>query len=290
MHKVFDVSLMDDVSAIIEKANKGSKILPEIIKTTSKQNFVVVEDSWWRMLEYVPGVSFDKFNKERAESAGRLTGDLHKKLLDFNYDFKYSILNFHNVDFTISLLKKKLEKNKKNNKKYESLVFMAKEIFDFYKELSGHVDFSKLPRRIVHGDLKASNFRFDENTGKAIAILDLDTFMYDPLAKELGDALRSWCQKGNKYSVEGVGFDIDIYKRALEGYFSSFKEIEKEEKDSVPFGLKVITLDLAARFIIDAFDESYFVLNKDNFENLYEQNKKRAANQLAYYKEITKIL
>ena len=52
-----------------------------------------------------------------------------------------------------------------------------------------------LPERIIHGDLKLNNIRFDETGNKAIAIVDLDTLGVSKIVIDIGDAIRSWCHK-----------------------------------------------------------------------------------------------
>ena len=47
--------------------------------------------------------------------------------------------------------------------------------------------------RVVHGDPKISNIVFARDTNRAVCLIDLDTLTRMPVALELGDALRSWC-------------------------------------------------------------------------------------------------
>ena len=67
----------------------------------------------------------------------------------------------------------------------------------------------------------------------------------------------------------------------LNGYLSVATHLTKREKESLTHGVSLVTLELAARFIIDAFEESYFQKHA-SYANLFEQGYIRAKNQLAF--------
>ena len=45
----------------------------------------------------------------------------------------------------------------------------------------------------MHGDPKISNLMFARDSDRGLCLIDLDTLGPMPIALELGDALRSWC-------------------------------------------------------------------------------------------------
>jgi len=85
----------------------------------------------------------------------------------------------------------------------------------------------------------------------------------------------------------GYEFNMNIYVSALGGYFLTARFLTKEERDAIPHGVKLLTLELAARFVVDAFNENYFVLNSSKYKNLFEQNKKRAENQYEFFQKFS---
>ena len=48
-----------------------------------------------------------------------------------------------------------------------------------------------LPERIAHNDTKLNNVMFDEESGKAICVIDLDTVMPGLVLYDFGDLVRS---------------------------------------------------------------------------------------------------
>ena len=87
--------------------------------------------------------------------------------------------------------------------------------------------------------------------------------------------------------TENVQFDLGVYNSALAGYFSTAKFLTTEEKKSIPLGVKLMSLDLATRFVIDAFNQNYFILDSSKYKSLFEQNKKRAENQFEFFKKFS---
>ena len=71
----------------------------------------------------------------------------------------------------------------------------------------------------------------------------------------------------------------------MEGYFSTALFLTKEEKDAIPIGIKTIILELSARYITDAFEQSYFKLDNNKYSGLYEQNKSKAESLIKLYKD-----
>jgi len=117
-----------------------------------------------------------------------------------------------------------------------------------------------LPSRIIHGDLKISNLRFTGDT--ATSLIDLDTLQRGTLDAELGDALRSWCNRSAEDDPE-PSFDLGLFEAAMRGYVAGARglPLTKAEWASIVPGVERITLELASRFVRDALEERYFGWN-----------------------------
>ena len=284
MNSSFDSLVMQDIWAVTEYLADEGFLTQRVVKTFSGELFLSDGEVWWKMLTFIPGKILSNVSSvAQAKEAGKLVGSFHKALINFKYEFQYQIPHFHDTDFIIKKLNQTLIENEVGEK-YPHLKVLAGEVFDLYAELPKKVD---LPTRVIHGDLKITNVIFDEKGERALALADLDTLMESTIAVELGDALRSWCMPGGEDTHE-VRFDKDVYDNALSGYFSTADFLTPAEKESIPYGVKLITLELSARFITDAFNENYWVLDSSKYESLYEQNKKRAENQIAFLKEFKK--
>jgi hypothetical protein len=69
----------------------------------------------------------------------------------------------------------------------------------------------------------------------------------------------------------------------IRGYFQTANFITTDEKMKIPDGIELMTLELSARYITDAFEETYFTLDELRYPSLYEQNKQKAIAQLQFY-------
>ncbi|KKR78436.1 MAG: hypothetical protein UU24_C0037G0008 [Candidatus Nomurabacteria bacterium GW2011_GWA2_40_9] len=284
MNKIIDPQVMENIEAITKHLVSKNILTGEVVKTIDGELFVKDNTAWWRMLTYIPGVIFSSlYSTEQAEQGGKLIGEFHTALLDCDYEFTYNIPHYHDTDFDMKNLQQTLLENKETEK-YAELKDLGENILAEYRKIKLNVDLSL---RITHQDLKISNIVFDEKGEKVLGLIDLDTLMKSNIAIEMGDALRSWCMKGGE-DTKNPSFDKEIYDATLSGYFTTALFLTEEEKDAIPYGVKLISLGLSARWVTDAFNENYWVLDSSKYKTLFEQNKKRAENQFAFYKEFSK--
>src|SRR5262249_31493875 len=143
--------------------------------------------------------------------------------------------------------------------------------------------FAALPRGHAHGDLKISNVLFTGD-GEAHALLDLDTLGRLPIAFELGDAFRSWCNPLGE-DVAETRFDLEVFAAAVAGYAGA-RALAPEEVASLVPGVETIALELAARFCVDVFEDRYFGWDSAHFPSRREHNRVRACGQLALARAI----
>lgn len=287
MHTLFAPNLMDDICSITEYLYQcGHAITPRVVRTHDGALSVLTGDSWWRALSYVPGETLHSIrSSEEAFRSGRLIGVFHSAFINYNHLFQFTIPHFHDTAYVMRMLIVKLH-DQKHSAHHRALEQDARRILSAYDAL-GLPDTS-LPKRIIHGDLKISNIRFGTHVGMPDTLIDLDTLMHGTIATELGDALRSWCASGDEDDPNLI-IKHDIYRAALEGYFSTAHFLNASERASIVPGMLRVTLELAARFLIDAYEESYFAHDAKRYTTLREQNHARARNQLTLYKNMIRM-
>jgi hypothetical protein len=139
-----------------------------------------------------------------------------------------------------------------------------------------------LPARVVHGDPKLENVRFAAEDGpgaaQAVCMLDLDTCARMPLHFELGDAWRSWCNRGAEDDPSSA-FDLEIFTASWRGYRTAGAHVEAGEREALVFGVEWIALELCARFLVDALRETYFGWDPTRYPGRGEHNLARARGQ-----------
>ena len=72
----------------------------------------------------------------------------------------------------------------------------------------------KLPVRVTHNDTKFENVMIDDQTGKGICVIDLDTVMPGIILFDFGDAVRSGANPSSEDETDlsKVIFRLDIFE------------------------------------------------------------------------------
>lgn len=282
LHKIFSFELLEDIDVVTKYLSGKSVNTPKLIHTKKKRPGHKEGSEIWRVLSYIPGRCLDKFDTKQAQEAAAMVGKFHNALKDLNYKFKFKIPNFHDTGDIIAGLKKINNKNK-NSGKYKLLNKLTKDVAGEYKKVEKSI--SQLPDRVIHGDLKISNVRFEETGHKAVCLIDLDTMGRNKIVYDIGDTVRSWCMVLEKGEV---AFDLALFRAIIKGYMPTAKFLTVSEKLAIKDGIKIVTLELCARYITDAYEEKYFKLDKRKYTSLVEQNSLKAINLINFYEEIKK--
>ena len=94
----------------------------------------------------------------------------------------------------------------------------------------------EIPLRIVHNDTKINNVMFDNESGKAICVVDLDTVMPGLSLSDFGDMVRTTVSdtEEDERDLSMITFDISRFEAMARGYIASAGAIlTKAEKESL---------------------------------------------------------
>ena len=126
----------------------------------------------------------------------------------------------------------------------------------------------ELPTRVTHNDTKYNNILIDDTTGEALCVIDLDTVMPGLSAYDYGDAIRFAASTAaeDETDLSKVTIDMELYELFTGGFVSAAKELLSErELELLPWGARIITLELASRFLADHLDgDKYFKIHREN--------------------------
>lgn len=241
-----------------------------------------VDGHKWRVQTFLPGTTHTTIlNASMAREAGAMFGGFHKSLAGLTYTFKSKKI-LHETEKIFAVFTKTAKKHWKS----ELMKDVAAEVAFVSQEMHKVLLPASLPLRAIHGDPKISNLLFDD-TGKASGVVDLDTCNRRPLLVETGDMFRSWC--GVEEDDPNNAFRLDIFKAGWKGYAKAADGfITARERKLVPKSVATITLELASRFLVDYFEDSYFGWDSSRYESRRAHNLARARGQLALYRDIWK--
>ena len=234
----------------------------------------------WRIMSHVDGHSFDRVTgPAMAAEAGAMAARFHVALAGCPHEFVHVRAGVHDTGAHLARLEALVGTGGKPELDAE-----AAAILEHARSLPS---WPELPRRVTHGDLKLSNVLFDGATPpRAVALIDLDTLGRQTLAYEIGDALRSWCNRGGEDDTQ-ARFDPDVFAAAVTGYLGTMgSSIHAEERASLVPGLETVACELAARFSVDAYEDRYFGWDATRFATRVEHNRVRALGQLDLARQV----
>jgi Ser/Thr protein kinase RdoA (MazF antagonist) len=137
-------------------------------------------------------------------------------------------------------------------------------------------------RRLIHGDPKVDNLLFDESGDRALCLIDLDTVQPGLLHHDIGDCLRSCCNRAGEAGADSVRFDLALCEALLAGYAETTAGLlSNAEIDLVTPAIRLIPLELGIRFLTDHLQGDRYFRVCHRGENLT-----KARRQLALVADI----
>lgn len=282
LHPVFDPAVNLNLERVTEVLAAQGLVTPRLLRTADARAWVTLEDRHWRLLSFVDGTSAEAVDSPaRAQAAGALLGRFHLALATFVDALPCVRPPVHEPDRHFAALAAARARHPTHRLAAE-VAPIAEDIAGLYATLP---TIPVEPLRLVHGDPKISNLLFaPDGTGRCL--LDLDTLARAPLAYELGDAFRSWCNPGAE-DAAASSFAAALFEAALGGYATAGRRfMTAEERAAVVPATVAITLELSARFATDALEERYFGWTPARWPARGEHNLARARNQLAAARDL----
>lgn len=123
-----------------------------------------------------------------------------------------------------------------------------------------------LPERVTHNDTKINNVLLDDATGEGTCVIDLDTVMPGLAAYDFGDMVRTaTCPAPeDETDLSKVYMQFPLFEALARGYLSSAAAfLTPEEKESLAVAGKLITFEIAIRFLTDYLSgDTYFKVHR----------------------------
>ncbi len=246
------------------------------------------EDGYWRMYRYVEGAtSYDAVEKpEDFYESAVAFGHFQKMLADFPAATLHeTIPNFHN---TIDRLRK-FKQAVAEDVMHRVQEVQAEIRFVLDREEDCHVlcdmlSSGELPLRVTHNDTKLNNIMIDNETGKGICVIDLDTVMPGSALYDFGDSIRFGASTGaeDEKDLSKISCDLELFALYTKGFVEGCEgALTDTEIRMLPMGAKLMTLECGIRFLTDYLEgDHYFKIQRP------EHNLDRTRTQFKLVKDM----
>lgn len=255
---------------------------PEIIPTRQGGDFVFDDSGGlWRALTFIAGTHHlsPPLGTEEARELGRALGYFHsitatldpRRLIDTLPDFHLAPVYLDAFDAA------------RNQRPQicaapdlaEAIAFVEARR-ELVLPLEAAKNSGRLSPAVIHGDPKLDNVLISDATGHAVSLIDLDTVKPGLRLYDLGDMLRSCCNRAREdEDPTAVHFDLDLCRAALEGYTSEARPVlTAGDLEHGYDAIHLLPFELGLRFLTDhLLDNRYFRVSAPN------QNLRRAEVQ-----------
>ena len=243
---------------------------------------------FWRLFTFIEGsVAVDEVKDiNQAYEAAKAIGEFQLYLSDLDTNLiGESIPKFHHIGWRYENLELAIREDRANRVgEVAKEIAFAREVESIKTEMLSLLDANLLPVRVVHNDTKINNVLFDQDSGKAICVIDLDTVMPGSVLYDFGDMVRTFTSPApeDETDFSKVFSRMEIYEGLVKGYLEGAASfITPLETKYLILGAKVITLIMGVRFLTD-------YLNGDVYYKIQysEQNLNRCRNQFKLLADI----
>jgi Ser/Thr protein kinase RdoA (MazF antagonist) len=288
VNAIFPPEMHGNIVAVTERLAAAGLVSPRLLPTRDGTAYLTTAGGGvWRMLSHIYGESFDVVGGvEQVRAAGELVGRFHAAVEGMRHVFVGMRAGVHDTPRHLARLEEAVATHGGHR-----LIAEVRPLADAIRAGAAALPpLPALPPRICHGDLKFNNIMFagrvPPDDARAICLIDLDTVGPLPLAYELGDAWRSWCNRAGEDDVNAV-LDVEIMRASLDGYTRGLgRGLGADERRALLLGVEWVSLELAARFAADALAESYFGWDASRFPGRGEHNLIRARGQWSLHQAL----
>lgn len=232
------------------------------------------EEGFWRAYAFIQ----DSFclesprTEEDFYQSALAFGRFGEDLKDFPAERLVEVIpDFHNTPVRYRNFRRSLERDVRNRRaevKNETEFILEREeemgILQHLREAG------ELPVRVTHNDTKLNNVLFDQKTGKALCVIDLDTVMPGLALYDYGDSIRFGASTAaeDERDLSKVELDLRKFRVYTRGFLSACRDLTDREVELLPLGAKTMTLECGMRFLGDYLDGDVYYAIRYPGQNL----------------------
>ncbi|MCD7817474.1 MAG: aminoglycoside phosphotransferase family protein [Lachnospiraceae bacterium] len=256
---------------ILEKGGDVERETLNVICTREQKPYYRDENGeYWRVYLFIDhATTYDLVEKdEDFYQSAVVFGNFQRLLADYPADTLYeTIENFHNTPDRFRKFKAALEADVCGRAAgIPDDIHFVLERRELTHVLSDQMEAGILPLRVTHNDTKLNNIMIDNETGKAICVIDLDTVMPGLSLYDFGDAIRFGASTAaeDERDLEKVSCSLHLYELYVKGFIEGCAgSLTEAELDMLPMGAILMTFECGMRFLTDYLEgDHYFKIHR----------------------------
>ncbi|WP_367026246.1 aminoglycoside phosphotransferase family protein [Methylococcus sp. ANG] len=236
---------------------------------------VDAEGGHWRALRYIEGSQvLERIATERqALEVGRVLGAFHAALAEVDSaSLDDPLPDFHIAPGYLAHLDAVRTSAGLGDPAVRRALGFVEARREFVPVLERAKAAGRLRSRVIHGDPKLANILFDREGERALTLIDLDTVKPGLVHYDIGDCLRSCCNRSGE-SPEDPGatrFDLALCEAILRGYLSvAGHMLTAEDREHLYDAIRLIPLELGIRFLADHLAGDVYFRTESRGQNLH---------------------
>ena len=243
-----------------------------LVPTVDGKRYVIAEDGeLWRMYLFIEGTKSVDLPDTPAlfELSGRAFGKFQQQMGGFPAEQLHeTIVDFHNTPARYRQLMDAVRRNDAGRlgEVGPELAFCM----GYGQEVHALLDALKageIPLRVTHNDTKLNNVLLDAESGEGVCVIDLDTVMPGLAAYDFGDSIRFGANTAaeDEKDLSKVQFSLEMYEAFARGFLAEAgATLTAKEKELLPMGAKLMTLECGMRFLADHLNgDKYFRVHRE---------------------------
>ncbi len=263
------VALMDNIARVTAhlQTKQGPRAVQLIAARDGQPFHRDAAGNYWRLFNFVAGTrSYEQVQSPaQAHEAARAFGRFLRWMGDLPAPRLHATIpHFHETLRRHGALEKAI-----NADACQRVAVAEPEItfaLKHEREVSALME-TPLPERIAHNDCKLNNVLFDEQTGSAVCVVDLDTVMPASALYDFGDLVRGTSSTAaeDERDLGKVNMDLRLFEALARGYFAEAGGLlTREERQMLVLAGKLITFETGIRFLTDFLcGDTYFKVHRD---------------------------
>ena len=257
---------------IIDDGGDPDRETLNVIPTVDGQDYYVDEaGDYWRSYKFITdATSYDKVEKpEHFYQSAVAFGHFQCMLADYPAETLHeTIAGFHDTKARFATFKKVVEEDVMGRatsvEKEIQFVLEHEDVANYFSDLLAK---GEIPLRVTHNDTKLNNIMIDNETGKGICVIDLDTVMPGLAMNDFGDSIRFGASTAaeDEMDLSKVSCSMELFDLYAKGFIEGCDgKLTKREIELMPMGAKTMTFECGMRFLTDYLQgDTYFKVHRE---------------------------